>query len=379
MLYRDPCVFAVGTDYQIAFNTTEFGIAWVEVGDKAYRSSFGGLMISETLIHKVTVPMAELDAAKGYRVCFRALPERRPYFPQLGELETKDYAFRPVDTSKPVRAYMLADTHSRVEEPTRAVRQFGEIDLLIMNGDVPAESKTLEDIRAIYDLTSNAAHGEIPVVFARGNHDYRGKLATELPKYIGTKDGNTWFTFRIGSIWGIALDCGEDKNDDHIEYGGMVDCHDMRLAETEFLKSVIARAEEEYLAEGVTTRIAISHLPFMSRRVAAEHSDFDIERDIFEEWTHLLNEMKLDAMLSGHMHRVYVTKPGDEDMRFPANFPVIVGSGVFGGKRPCPYPQHEGASFICPGITIDNGKLNVTTTDDNGHTAPLFAGSARSQ
>ena len=39
MLYRDPCVFAVEHEYQIAFNTTEFGIAWVEVGGREYRDS----------------------------------------------------------------------------------------------------------------------------------------------------------------------------------------------------------------------------------------------------------------------------------------------------------------------------------------------------
>lgn len=367
MLYRDPCVFVIGNEYQIAINTTEFGIVWLEVGGKTYRNSRNGLMISETLIHKITVPMAELDAAKGYRVCFRALPERRPYFPQLGAVQYKDYAFRPVDASKPVRAYMLADTHSRVEEPTRAAKQYGDIDLLILAGDVPAESKTPEDIRAIFDLTSNASGGEIPVIFARGNHDYRGRLATDLPDYIGTQNGNTWFTFRIGGIWGVALDCGEDKNDDHIEYGGMVDCHDMRLAETQFLKDVIARADEEYLAPGVATRIAISHLPFMSKRVASGHPDFDIEKDIFAEWTQLLNEMKLDCMLSGHMHDLYVTRPGDEDMRMPANFPVVVGSGVFIGKRVCKYPGHEGATYLGIGAEIAPGKISVTATDDAGH------------
>lgn len=364
MLYGYPCVYAVGKDYQIAFNTTEFGIAWVEVGDKVYRSSRNGLMISETLIHKVTVPMAELDAAKGYRVCFRALPERRPYFPQLGGLRTWDYSFRPVDTSRPVRAYMLADTHSRVDEPLRAAAKFGEIDFLILNGDIPAESKTPEDIRAIYDLTSGAAHGEIPVVFARGNHDYRGRLATELTDYIGTQEGNTFFTFRLGSIWGIALDCGEDKDDGHIEYGGMVDCHSMRLAETEFLKDVIARADEEYLAPGVTTRIALSHLPFTIRQVGAEHPDFNIEVPLFTEWTHLLNEMHLDAMLCGHMHDLFHVRPGDPDMRMSANFPVIVGSAVYTGKRVCPLPDHPGATFVCTGFTIQDGKIEAVQTSD---------------
>ena len=372
MLYKDPCVFAVGNDYEIAFNTTSFGIAWVEVGEKKYMSASGGLMISETLIHKVTVPMKALDEAKGYRVCFRALPERKPYFPELQALETRTYTFRPIDQTRPVRAYMLADTHSRVDEPTRAAQAFGEIDLLILAGDIPAESKTYEDIRAIYDLTSNCTRGEIPVIFARGNHDYRGRLATELTRYIGTRNQNTFFTFRLGSLWGIVLDCGEDKNDDHIEYGGLIDCHNMRLAETEFLKDVIARAGEEYLAPGVTTRIAISHLPFMLKEIEDGHPDFNIETGIFSEWTDLLNQMQLDFMLSGHMHRLSAHKVNAETLRMNARFPVVVGSAVYTGKTACPFPAHENATFLCTGMTFSENEIQFVVTDDNGHSSEFF-------
>lgn len=372
MLYGYPCVYAVGKDYQIAFNTTEFGIAWIECGGNTYRSSTGGLMISETLIHKITVPMEVLDAAKAYRICLRPLPERRPYFPELGALETHDFTFRPVDASRPVRAYMLADTHSRIEAPLRALAQYGEIDLLIMNGDVPAESKTPEDIRAIFELTGAATKGEIPVVFARGNHDYRGRLATELPKYIGTDNGNTFFTFRIGSIWGIVLDCGEDKLDEHPEYGGMVDCHAMRLAETEFIKRVIANAETEYLAPGVKTRLAINHLPFPTRLVERNGDIFNIEQEIFAEWTALMNEINPHMMICGHEHRMHMFEKGHPDLRFGAEFPVVVGSGVYFGDTKCPVPEFKGASFICTGFTIDGSDIKIHATDDMGRTARIF-------
>lgn len=105
MLYGTPCVFAVGNEYQIAFNTMEYGVAWVEVGDQTYRNSRNGLMRSETLIHKITLPMDVLNAAGKYCVCFRALPERRPYFPQLGKLQTREYAFRRPDMKRIRYAY----------------------------------------------------------------------------------------------------------------------------------------------------------------------------------------------------------------------------------------------------------------------------------
>ena len=67
------------------------------------------------------------------------------------------------------------------------------------------------------------------------------------------------------------------------------------------------------------------------------------------------------------MHDMYVTRPGDEDMRMPANFPVVVGSGVFTGKRVCQYPGHEGATYLGIGAEIAPGKISVTATDDAGH------------
>ena len=81
MLYRDPCVYLVEEEYQIVFNAEEKGVAWVEIGGESWRDSQGGLMRSETLVHRVSVPQAALDAAGAYTVCFRALPERRPWVP----------------------------------------------------------------------------------------------------------------------------------------------------------------------------------------------------------------------------------------------------------------------------------------------------------
>lgn len=372
MLYSDPCVFVVGSEYQIAFNTTEFGIAWVEVGDRVYRDSENGLMRSETLIHKVALPMHVLDEARSYTVCFRALPERRPYFPELGPEQRATYAFRPVDFSDGLQIYMLADTHSMVEEPVRAAAHFGDkLDLLILNGDIPAESKRIEDIRAIYDVTSGITHGNLPVVFARGNHDYRGKLATELTDYIGTWERNTYFTFRIGSLWGIALDCGEDKMDDSIEYGGLVDCHDMRLKETDFLRSVIDNAQREYLAPGVEMRIALCHIPFCTRSMESSEPKFNIECPLYAEWTALLNQMQLDVMLSGHTHVLETVLPGSDRARMDMNYPVIIGSQPMPHGEKSRVALHDGARYVGTAFEFVGGEIRVLSTDDLERVSPL--------
>ena len=45
------------------------------------------------------------------------------------------YPFRPV-TGETTRMYHISDAHNRIEEPVAAAKTFGQIDLLILNGDI---------------------------------------------------------------------------------------------------------------------------------------------------------------------------------------------------------------------------------------------------
>ena len=375
MIYKDPCVYAVGNEYQIVINTLEHGMCWVEAGGEKFNDSVGGLIRTETLLHRVSVPMQVLDSAKGYRVCFRALADRKPYFPEPGPLKERFYPFRPVDTAKELNIYMLADTHSQVDAPVRAAGYFGDaLDVLIMNGDIPTASQSHEDIRSIFDITSAVTHGSIPVVFARGNHDYRGRYATDLPMYIGNNNGDTWFTFRLGSLWGMVLDCGEDKEDSCPEYGGMVDCHSMRLKETRFIEGVVADAENEYLAEGVENRLIITHVPFCAECVYCGQEVFNIENELFTGWTQLINRIKPHAMLCGHMHFTRVVLPGTDDMRMGAEFPVVICSEPYLNKgASCTRPEHAGAKHIGLAVRINNEEIDFTATGDGGTKEKLFS------
>ena len=329
MLYRDPCVYLVEEEYQIVFNAEEKGVAWVEIGGESWRDSQGGLMRSETLVHRVSVPQAALDAAGAYTVCFRALPERRPYFPELGVEERYPYCFQPAPENGALRILLMADTHSMVEEPTAAAAAAGDFDLLALCGDIPAESKQLSDIRAIFDVTSDVTHGEKPVIFAQGNHDYRGRLATELGEYVGRREGCSWYTFRIGPVWCVVLDCGEDKLDSQVEYGGTICCHAFRLRETAFLRRVIANAKDEYEAPGVRLRLVVAHNPFSQ----VLEPPFDIEQDLYREWCQLIKEsIHPQLMLCGHIHRRYISLPGSQYDQLGQPCPMIVCSEVKDGR-----------------------------------------------
>ncbi len=348
-----PIVFAVKNEYQIMMYVKDPSLMWVQIGSETFYDESNGILRSNTQIHRVHVPMELLDKEKTYKVFIRKVIDRKPYFPEFEDVVETVYDFRPVPTTGRVRGYHVSDSHNRIEGPAVAAACYGELDFLVLNGDLADHTHSVENCMVFYEIASKITKGNIPTVFSRGNHDTRGLMAERFNEYTPTYQGNTYYTFRIGCVWGMVLDCGEDKADDHKEYGGTVCFHQFRLRETEFIKDVIARAQEEYLAEGVQYRLVIAHNPF----TVIHKKPFDIEQELFGEWVQLLGEhIKPQALIGGHMHCLKVIRPGDELDCFGQAFPTVVGSVVKGND-----PYYAGAGFELQGT-----KMNVTFTDSEG-------------
>ena len=327
-LCTDPAVFAVGNQYQIIAETACASLFSVKVGAETYYDASNGIMRSMCGMHRAAVPMAALDAAKAYTVCVKPVIKRKPYFTETGEASEISYPFHPVP-EKNIRAYHIADCHNLTDEPVAAARAFGAFDFLILNGDVIDHSGSPDKFANIYQICARLTGGSRPVVFSRGNHDMRGEYAERFADYTPNDRGSTFYSFRLGSLWGVVLDCGEDKRDDHPEYGLTVACHPFRLRQTAFLKALAERAETEYLAPGVTTRIVISHIPFTERF----EPPFSIEEDVYRSWCALLKErIQPHLMLFGHTHRLEVRYPGDAGDGFGQPCPAVVGSALSEGK-----------------------------------------------
>ncbi len=318
-----PVVYAVGHDYQIMVPVACETLMWVQVGGECYYDDSNGILRSNTSTHRMIVPMEVLDREKKYTVCFRRMIERKPYRSETGEIEYYESEFRPVPQS-PVNIYHISDSHNQVENPVAAGRYFGEdLDLLILNGDIPNHSGEIAFLTTIHQIASEVTGGEIPVVFSRSNHDTRGIYAENIADHTPTRNGASYYSFRLGHIWGLVMDCGEDKPDDHVEYGHTICCEAFRRRETAYLKDVIAHAKEEYEAEGVTNRLVIVHNPFTQ----TFEPPFDIEQETFGEWARLLREhIKPQLMLCGHVHQCYVSKPGCERDHKGQPCTVVCGS-----------------------------------------------------
>lgn len=352
-----PVVFAEGKEYQIAAAVKAPCMMWVQVGSEMYYDEDNGILRSEAGVRRVSVPADYLNQERRYTVHLKKVRERKAYFTETEETESEEFVFCPVK-KETVRAFHIADVHNHDEAAIRAAKAFGKMDFLILNGDIPNHCDDLDNIFSIYRIAGEITHGNIPVVFSRGNHDMRGKYAEYFSSYVSTCEGRFYYTFRLGDIWGMVLDCGEDKEDIHAEYGSTICCSAFREKETAFIRQVIAKADQEYQALGIRHRVVLSHIPFTKRF----QGEFDIAGEVYSEWTRLLrDEIKPDFILCAHEHMLQVYEPGCEEDTYGQGCPVIVGSEVSSASKKLPENYFAGT-----GITWNLDEISFEFINSDG-------------
>ncbi len=349
MLKTAPAVFGVEDHYEIMVPVKHECLLWVRVGEKNYYDASCGVMNSLHRIHRVRVPMEALHAYKVYTVCWKRVLRRKPYYTETTATKEKTYPFYPVPEEN-IRAYHISDAHNHVNGPVKAAEAFGKIHFLILNGDLLDYVSHPRKFENIYKLCDRITGGQIPVVFARGNHDMRGKYAERFADYTPNQAGKTYYTFRLGSVWGMVLDCGEDKADTSAGYGHTIACHDYRLEQSRFLRKV---AEEgAWLDNTIKTRLIICHIPFTQK----DAPPFDIEQALYSEWTKQAGKMQPHLIICGHTHQEEVRLPGCAADHYGQPCPVVIASG-FDDKK------HWTGCGFCFGPE----KTELTFTDSSGN------------
>ena len=301
-LSYEPVVYAVEDEYQIVFSTSDNAIGWVNIGGVEYYDLYAGSMKSADKVHKITVPQEALDEACGYSVNYRQMIYRGPFGGYLGELRTQHYQFRPVDSSDGLNYFALSDVHESVDAAIVAATSRDDTDFVVLLGDLVSMVETEKDVQLANELAFGITKGEIPVIYARGNHEIKGEYAEELYKYVGSKDQQYAYTVTLGDddLFAVVLDLGEDHEDDWWEYYGTAQFDIYRQEQTRMLEEILA--EGEY--ENYNYRLLACHIPVV---YVDKHGYFESFRN---DWTALLNEMDLDMGLSGHKHVMWPLIPG---------------------------------------------------------------------
>ncbi len=303
-----PVVYAVEDTYQIVFQTYSKGTAWVTIDGIEYNETYAGYRKTEEKIHKIIVPTAALDNAKEYTVSTRSMILRGPYSALQGNTISNIYQWRGLNAEDGLDYYVLSDTHNTQKSPTAAGNYFGDkLDFLICCGDTASWIDREADLTEMLKLAATITKGQVPVIYARGNHETKGVLAHEYYKYVGADGENFYYTFRIKNVWGVVLDIGEDHRDKYAEYYGAAKFNAYRRAQTEFLDDILENADYEFDAKGVDYRIAVCHIP-LTVKYTNDHA-----KAYKDAWIKRLNKMKLTILYGGHVHQLWYIDDTFED------------------------------------------------------------------
>lgn len=295
-----PVVYAVEDRYQIVFSTNTEATGWVEVGGQKFYDTYAGTTKTFTRIHKVEVPMTVLDAAKQYTVHSQKTIYAGPFGGFLGRDVSQKVDFKPVNSGDGIQYLSFSDIHMNLSQAAQTATFVKDYDFLVLAGDLVSVVDSFENANFNNEVAYRITQGQIPVVYARGNHDVKGRYGQELHRYVGAKGEDFYFTFRFPDVYGLVLDLGEDHDDDWWEYYDTAHYADYHQKQIEFLKEEIAK--KDYESEPY--HLVISHIPIPFVNYRLNHET------VKKEMTTLLNQMDVDMYLCGHQHQLMIFEPG---------------------------------------------------------------------
>ena len=347
-----PVVCAVGEEYRIIVPADREALVRLEVGGQTYFDDDAGVLRTSAPAHTFELPAAVLDAAGEYTVVSEPIEKRLPYCTKRLAEVRKTFRYKPLRKTEGINVYVLSDTHGLHAPAVKAGSFFGDdLDLLILNGDIASDTQTAKAALLPLSIAFDVTHGGVPCVITRGNHDLRGAFAERLSSIYPNDGGRFYYPVSFDGLELIVADCGEDKDDGHVEYGGTVCFSPYRRRQISFLEK-----EAERLRGCEIPKIVLSHIPFCHTDydpVRGVH-EFDIEQETYGTWVRLINEnMRPSFAVFGHIHACKIVEGKEKHNEKGLRCPI-----VFGGR-----PDHKNDDVQGTAITLGRKDALIRFTD----------------
>ncbi|MBR5138440.1 MAG: metallophosphoesterase [Alistipes sp.] len=325
----------------VCFTTSHNGFSKVELREKGAdqvrecRTSKHGLLEANNTHNVIEINGLKPATEYEYRIVSKRVTRFDPYHVRFGEqVESEWYAFRTFDPAATEFSFVVAnDIHDKADKLSTLldVQPLAEAEMVFYNGDIMSYyAREGQPFKSFIDVSVEKFARHKPFAVVRGNHETRGPLARTYDDFIhNTRDGKYYGLYYFGDTAVVMLDCGEDKDDQHPVYAGLVDFDNYRLEQAEWLRGVVASKAFRKAKH----RIVIMHIPPVTERMAEVEYNAAKVRDLLT-WpgqVHLgkvilpiLNDANIDVMLSGHLH---------QHMIFPVQsgvveFPIVVNDNV---------------------------------------------------
>ena len=313
----------------VQWTTNRDAVAWVELAPndsthfylmerpKYFSAPFGFKTVSA--IHSVRLDNLKPGTTYRYRVYSQEVLSHKGTQVLYGKVAaTNVYREKPLSfttnsiAKNNISFVILNDIHGDNELMTNLLKNtaWSQTDLVIFNGDMVSDITGEEQLfGGFVDTSVKLFSSEVPVYYARGNHETRGNFAHRFTDYFPGFDGKIYGIFRQGPVCFVVLDSGEDKPDSDMEYSGIVAFDAYRDKEAEWLKEAL----HSDLYKNAPYKIAIIHMP--------PFGGWHGEKEVEDKFMPLLNEAGIDVMFCGHLHK-YIRK----DARGKQSFPIIVNA-----------------------------------------------------
>ncbi len=292
----------------------EYGIG-EELGLTAV-SSRHGLIDNDRTSHIIRLTGLRRGTTYRYRVVSTEfLGYARQHLAAFGEtVASPVYSFTTLDPDKEAFSFsFVSDLHERADDLAGRIAgpAWEGIDFSFFGGDMINDFMEPDQMfDGFIDVSVEGFAREIPFLFTRGNHETRGRHARDLFDYIPTADSRPYFSFDHGGVHFVVLDSGEDKEDGHEYYNGLVDFDRFRREQAEWL----AGETRSEAWRNARYRIALTHIPPRG----GDGYAIQQVRDLFGP---VLDGAGVDLWLSGHAHSYshLAPAPGDHGYHLVVN------------------------------------------------------------
>ncbi len=277
--------------------------------DRVAVTSLDGLIPNDSTGHAVRLTGLAPGKPFQYRLISREfLSYTNPYKVNFGEaVESGVFTCTPLDPAKERFSFLMwndiHDDSRRLEAMFEDVTWEG-VDFVVLNGDILNDFVRQEQFyEAFYDACARRFGSSLPLVYVRGNHETRGPWARRFAEFVPGRDGRPYYAFNHGGVHFVALDSGEDKPDDNVEYAGLVEFTSFREEQTRWLRSDLESEE----AKRARYKIILSHQP-----MAPVGTDCFGAREVRRLWREPVNAAGAQLWLSGHTHSFAWCEPGED-------------------------------------------------------------------
>lgn len=335
----EPVVFECGNDnYCVVWETSTKGSGYLTYTyngeEKVLWDERSGVIRTDDTVHKVVVPKSELQG-NDYKVGSQYVGFKYGYAASKGKkVESKEYNFDGIPKEDDIKILCISDIHYMEKQMYDSLEYLTEKpDFIAYLGDVTSDLITKDQfadyiLKDAHDLSG----GEIPVVYTRGNHETRGEFASQMINYFAMDTNEFYYTFEFGPLSAIVLDSGEDKEDDHEEYSGLVDFANYREQQYNWIAGL---QKSEF--ENSKYKIVFSHNP-------------NLDNHFGKDWTAPLKALEMDLVVGGHYHKSDFIE-GELPIFFDGG-KIKAASGVWAASM----------------MTLKDGKISMLTIDNSGNT-----------